>query len=71
MSTTLNYKPLKIKMVIKGITPSDLKKDLGLAPATVVKLNKNEYVALTVIHKICDYMDCAIQEVVEFVREES
>ncbi|MBX7000224.1 XRE family transcriptional regulator [Bacillus aerophilus] len=39
--------------------------------ALVAKLNKNEYVALSVIHKICEYLDCPIQEVVEFVKEDS
>ncbi|PCK17682.1 transcriptional regulator [Bacillus pumilus] len=71
MKSKLSYKPLKITLVLKDKTTADLKTDLGIAPATVAKLNKNEYVALTVIHKICDYLDCTIQEVVEFVREES
>jgi len=71
MNTKVSYKPLKISLVVRDKTTADLKNDLGIAPATVAKLNKNEYIALSVIHKICEYLDCPIQEVVEFVKEDS
>lgn len=65
----LSYKPLKLTLIMKDKTNQDLKADLRLAPATLAKLNKDEYVALSVIHKICEYLECPIQEVVEFVED--
>ncbi|MGQ5602554.1 helix-turn-helix domain-containing protein [Bacillus amyloliquefaciens] len=67
----LSYKPLKVTLILKDKTNLDLKQDLSLAPGTMAKLNKDEYVALSVIHKICEYLDCPIQEVVEFVEDDS
>ncbi|AMR49892.1 MULTISPECIES: helix-turn-helix domain-containing protein [Bacillus] len=66
----LSYKPLKVTLILKDKTNLDLKQDLSLAPGTMAKLNKDEYVALSVIHKICEYLDCPIQEVVEFVEDD-
>lgn len=71
MKSKVSYKPLEISLIMKDKNKQDLKKDLKLSPGTVAKIGKNEYIALSVIHKICDYLDCTIQEVVEFVREES
>ncbi|MEC3664071.1 helix-turn-helix domain-containing protein [Bacillus subtilis] len=70
-SLKLSYKPLKLTLIMKDKTNQDLKQDLNLAPGTMAKLNKDEYVALSVIHKICEYLECSIQEVVEFVEDDS
>lgn len=69
MSLRLSYKPLKITLLMKDKTKRNLKEELGLAPATIAKLSKNEYVALSVIHKICEYLECPIQDVVEFMED--
>src|SRR5690606_40066612 len=51
-------------------TKKDLREDLGLSPSTLAKMSRGEYVALSVIARICEYLDCRIEEVVEFVHSE-
>ncbi|WP_260867423.1 helix-turn-helix domain-containing protein [Bacillus velezensis] len=69
MSLRLSYKPLKITLLMKDKTMRNLKEELRLAPATLAKLNKDDYVALSVVHKICEYLECPVQDVMEFVED--
>lgn len=69
MSLRLSYKPLKITLLMKDKTMRNLKEELRLAPATLAKLNKDDYVALSVVHRICEYLECPVQDVMEFVED--
>ena len=40
-----------------------------ISSTTLTKLNKNEIVALTVLIKICNALDCQIEDVVEISNE--
>ncbi|MFC0417719.1 helix-turn-helix domain-containing protein [Cytobacillus solani] len=62
-----SYKPLEITLIKKDKTKTDLKRDLKISPATLAKMSKGENVALSVIMSICEYLDCPIEEVVEFI----
>ncbi|WP_345806499.1 helix-turn-helix domain-containing protein [Bacillus subtilis] len=62
---------MEITLIKRDKTRSDLKKDLGISPSTLAKMSRGEVVALTVILKICEYLDCPIQEVVEFIEDNS
>lgn len=57
-------------LIQKDITKVRLKRDLGLAAGTMSKLNKGEDVALSVLLRICDYLDCDIGDICEAVRAE-
>ncbi|WP_194943400.1 helix-turn-helix domain-containing protein [Bacillus subtilis] len=62
---------MEITLIKRDKTRSDLKKDLGISPSTLAKMSRGEVVALTVILKICEYLECSIQEVVEFIEDKS
>lgn len=62
----INYKKLWILLIKKEITPVTLRKDLNIATGTMTKLRKNEEVALSVLMRICEYLDCDIGEICEF-----
>ena len=55
-------------LIQKDITKVQLRRDLGLATATIGKCNKIEEVALSVLLRICEYPDCDIGEIYEVVR---
>jgi putative transcriptional regulator len=65
-----SYKPMEITLIRRDKTKKDLREDLGLSPSTLAKMSRGEYVALSVIARICEYLDCRIEEVVEFVHSE-
>ena len=64
----ISYKKLWMLLIQKDITKVRLKRDLGLAAGTMSKLSKGEDVALSVLLRICDYLDCDIGDICQAVR---
>lgn len=66
----ISYKKLWVLLIEKDITKPQLRKDLRLATGTMSKLNKGEDVALSILIRICEYLDCDIGDICEVVRTE-
>ena len=64
----ISYKKLWMLLIQRDITKVRLKRDLGLAAGTMSRLNKGEDVALSVLLRICEYLDCDIGDICEAVR---
>ena len=64
----ISYKKLWMLLIEKDITKPQLRKDLNLATGTMSKLNKGEEVALSVLLRICEYLNCDIGDICEVVR---
>lgn len=64
----ISYKKLWMLLIQRDITKVRMKRDLGLAAGTMSKLNKGEDVALSVLLRICEYLDCDIGDICEAVR---
>ncbi len=65
----ISYKKLWVLLIERDIPKSILHQEIGLSPSTVSKLTKGEEVALSVLLRICDYLDCGIGDICEAVRE--
>jgi putative transcriptional regulator len=65
--TRPSYTPLKVTLAKRNLTVASLREGTGIAPNTFTKINKNGWIALKVIAQICEYLDCRIEDVVEFV----
>ena len=63
------YRKLWIKLAEKEILPATLRKDLSIATGTMTKLRKNEEVALSVLLRICEYLDCNIGDICDAIKE--
>lgn len=63
------YKKLWIMLVEKDIPPATLRKDLSIAPGTMTKMRRNEEVALSILLRICEYLNCNIGDICDAVRE--
>lgn len=63
----VEYKKLWILLIEKGITKPQLRQMANLSPATLTKLNKNEYVSMDVLARICKALGCGIGDVVDVV----
>ena len=59
----ISYKKLWMFLIEKDITKAQLRKGLCLAAGTMSKLNKGEEVALSVLLRICDYLNCDIGDI--------
>ena len=64
----MSYKKLWLMLVEKEISPATMLKDLNIATGTMTKLRRNEEVALSVLLRICEYLDCNIGDICDAVR---
>lgn len=67
----INYKKLWLMLVEKEISPATLRKELNIATGTMTKLRRNEEVALSVLLRICEYLDCNIGDICDAVRTDT
>lgn len=63
----ISYKKLWILLIEKEISPATLRKDLNIATGTMTKLRKNEDVALSVLLRICGYLECNIGDICDAI----
>ena len=64
----MSYKKLWIRLAEREISKATLRKDLNIATGTMTKLRRNEEVALSVLLRICEYLDCNIGDICDAVR---
>ena len=67
----MSYKKLWLMLVEKEISPATMRKDLNIATGTMTKLRRNEEVALSVLLRICEYLNCNIGGICDAVRIDS
>lgn len=66
----MSYKKLWIMLVEKELSRATLRKDLNIATGTMTKLRRNEEVALSVLLRICEYLDCNIGDICDAIKME-
>lgn len=59
------YNNLFKLLIDKGLKKSDLARLCNLSSPTMAKLSKNEYVSMDVLVRICQTLDCRIENIVE------
>lgn len=67
----VSYKKLWLMLVEKEISQATLRKDLNIATGTMTKLRRNEEVALSVLLRICEYLNCNIGDICDAVRTDT
>ena len=65
----ISYKKLWVLLIEKDITRAQMRRDLKIATGTMSKLNKGEEVALSVLLRICEYLDCDISDICSVVKQ--
>ena len=66
----ISYKKLWILLIEKDISAAKLRKELSIATGTMTKLRRNEEVALSVLLRICEYLDCDIGDICEAIKKD-
>lgn len=64
----ISYKKLWMLLIEKDITKPQLRRDLNLTTGAMSKLNKGENVVLSVLLRVCDYLNCDIGDICEVIR---
>ena len=65
----ISYKKLWILLIEKDVSPATLRKDLNIATGTMTKMRRNEEVALSVLMKIADVLDCDAGDIMTFIKD--
>ena len=65
----VSYKKLWIMLAEREMSKVELRKLAGIAPATFTKLRRNQEVALSVLLKIADVLDCDAGDMMSFVKD--
>lgn len=66
----VSYKRLWKVLVEREMSKADLRKQAEIAPNTMTKLRKNEYVAMTILDRICATLGTDFGEIMEYVPEQ-
>ena len=65
----VSYKKLWVVLAEREMSKAELRKLAGIAPATFTKLRRNQEVALSVLLKIADVMNCDAGDMMTFVKD--
>lgn len=65
---SISYKKLWVLLAEKEISKADLRKRLKISPSTLTKLNKNEIIALSILVRICEELNCDIGDIMEVTK---
>lgn len=63
----VSYNKLWKLLIDKKLSKAELRRATGISPNTMTKMNQDEEVALSVLGKICNVLNCNIGDIVEFV----
>ena len=66
----ISYKPLWRILLDRDISKKQLREMSGISTASMAKLGKGENLTTDILLKICEALDCNINEIVETIPDE-
>ena len=60
----VSFNPLWKRLIDLQMTKTELQEEVGISRSTLAKMRNNEYVALEIIERICNALDCDVADVV-------
>ena len=64
-----SYKKLWKLLIDKEMKKEDLRVKAGISTTAMAKLGRNETVHMDILLKICQALDCGIEDILEIVKE--
>ena len=65
----VSYNGLWKILIDKNLQKKDLTERLKISSTTIAKMGKGETVSMSVLQKICDFLDCNIGDIISFEKE--
>ncbi len=66
----VSYKKLFKLLIDRDMKKKDLQKEANLTQYTMRKLSNNEAITTDTLAKICKCLNCSVDDIMEFTREE-
>ncbi len=67
MKLKMSYKKLWKLLIDKDMKKSDLRKAAGISSSSLAKLGKDENVTTDVLLRICETLECGLDDIVETI----
>ena len=67
MSLTVSYNKLWKLLVDKKMSKADLRRAAEISPNTMTKLRRDEGFSMAVLKRICEYLECNIGDICDFI----
>lgn len=64
-----SYEKLWKRIAELGINKSKLRDEAGFRPATLSRLSHDEPVNMAILARICEYLNCNVGDIVDYVPE--
>jgi DNA-binding Xre family transcriptional regulator len=65
----VTYKKLWIMLIERNISKPQFREMVDVSPATITKLNRNRYVQMEILEKVCRTLNCSFDDIVELLPE--
>lgn len=65
MKAYVSYDPLWASLANQKVNRTQMARDIGISKSTLAKMGHDEYVSLKVICRICAYLNCSVESVLE------
>jgi DNA-binding Xre family transcriptional regulator len=66
----ISYNKLWKMLIDKDMKKSDLKESAGISSASIAKLGKGENITTDVLIKICEAMNCHLEDIMETIEDD-
>ena len=67
---SLSYKKLWKQLIDRDMTKTDLRRATGISPSTFARLSHGDYVASSIIDRICQELKCDVGDMMEVVLDD-
>ena len=65
----ISYNKLWKMLIDKNMNKQDLKNATGISSASIAKLGKGENITTDILLKICEALDCRLEDIRESIKE--
>lgn len=65
-----SYKPLWKLLIDKEMTKKQLMEETGISKSTMDKMARGENVSMEIIDRLCEYFECSIEDIIEYIFEQ-
>lgn len=65
----ISYNKLWKMLIDKNMNKQDLKNATGISSASIAKLGKGENITTDILLKICEALDCKLEDIMESIKE--
>lgn len=66
---SISYNKLFKILIDRGQKKTEFAKDVGISTNTLAKLSKNEYISMEMLIRICRYLNCTVDDILDILPE--